>query len=162
MHVPRSKSFRPSPAARSDARSAKPDAWAEGVQRIHAASGGVVAINVIWHGDLPGLVARAMAGDRNAIRLAAVTASTVGQIDRAPRRRPALCATCPRPVRRFKFTVAVVLPERDDASEGMGLAICQHCATTPAAVMVKAVSALSRIWPESRTIDVTHGAGGQA
>ena len=139
-------------------------AWAEGVQRVSDESAGVLQLDIIQHADLPELLAHALLGDPEAVRLANMASDVLRGIAAAPRRKPMLCGSCPRPLKLkgYAFSLVFALPGRDQPSNVLSMAICHRCGTSHDAVQGKAVQALRRIWPDLRPITVTHPAGGQA
>ena len=138
--------------------------WAEGVQRVSDEAAGVIQLDIIQHADLTELLAHAILGDPEAVRLANMASSVLRRIAAAPRRKPMLCGSCPRPLKLkgHRFSVVIALPGRDQPSNALSMAICHRCATSHEAVESKAVQALRRIWPDLRPITVTHPTGGQA
>lgn len=136
--------------------------WAKDVQRLHNEAGGALAVQVVQLTDLPGMLGYALAGDPEAARVCTLVSGTLRRIRDAPRKRPMLCASCPAPLRNESYAVVAAFPARSDASQGLGLAICQRCGTTPKAIRDKAVVALRRIWPDVRAVEVTHPDGGRA
>ena len=138
--------------------------WTEGVQRVSNEAAGVIQLDIIKHADLAELLAHAILGDPEAVRLANMASDTLRRIAAAPRRKPMLCASCPTPLRLkgHRFSVVVAIPGRDQPANALALAICHGCATGRDAVQDKAVEALKRLWPDLRPITVTHPAGGRA
>lgn len=138
---------------------AAPDPWADAIRRVHDQAAGILHVVVIERDDVPGLLARAMLGDAEATRLAHVLTRALERIAGAPRRRPAMCACCPRPLKDGRFSIAVALPARDDATQGLALAVCRDCATGRVAVEAAATKALRCLWPAARPIRVHPGKG---
>lgn len=141
------------------------DALTAGLSAIQADAGGVLMVTVVHPSEGPMLLASAMNGNKTAIRLFQAIVQSLEGIARAPRRRPMLCATCPRPLRKMSgFSIAVAMPERGDPSHGLCLAICARCANEnqPNAVTAKAITALAKIWPDLKPVTVTHKTGGRA
>ena len=62
----------------------------------------------------------------------------------------------------MRFSCAIVVPFRDDAAHGMGLAICQRCGTEASDIKAAATGALREVWPDIRPIALTHPAGARA
>ena len=120
---------------------------------ITAQGGGVLSLFVVRPIDAPELLGASMAGDANATRLMQVVSQTIAGIERAPRRRPMLCGSCPRPL-RTGYAVVAALPAVAVPSQGLCLAICTRCGRTPAEIQEKAVRALRRLWPDSRPFTV--------
>lgn len=83
-----------------------------------------------------------------------VKANAAG-IAAAPRRRPMLCASCPRALRGSAYSFVVALPARDDPTQ-------LRCAVEPDAITAKAVTALRKLWPDLRPIAITQETGTRA
>lgn len=134
--------------------------WADQMQSVNDEAAGILRLEVFQPSDLPDLVLAALAGDAEAGGFARAINTALGNIARAPRRRPALCGSCPRPVRRnTAFTIVIAVPDRDEPSNAVTLAICSRCGVTHDDVRNRAVEALRRIWPDGRLIQVAHPAG---
>ena len=71
----------------------------KGVQQVHAEAGGVLTLQVVQRTDLPGLALDALAGSAEATQFLRQVLDTSAAIEAAPRRRPMLCARCPRGLR---------------------------------------------------------------
>jgi hypothetical protein len=136
--------------------------WVSGMREELAGAGGLLTLHVFRRADLPALLEQARAGDHKAFQLAGALENTLMGIDTAPRRRPALCGSCPRPVRGDNLSIVIVCPESADASHGLGLAICKRCATEPDAILANAVVALRRIWPDARPVTIAGYGPGHA
>ncbi len=138
-------------------------ALSNGIAAVQEQAGGMVDLFVIQPSYVPDLLGAALAGDRLAASMLRAIADTRHKIDKAPRRLPALCASCPRPLlKSTKYTVVMAAPQCDNPTAAIGLAVCAHCATEPDAVAWKAAAALKKIWPDSRAVRVTHPEGGRA
>ena len=77
---------------------------------LHSEAGGAVELIVVRPVDAPDLVAHALAGDRQAIRIFEALSNASRAVQKAPKRKPLLCATCPRALRGTAFTFGIVLP----------------------------------------------------
>ena len=137
--------------------------WAEDMRAVHAEAAGCMTLDIICPADVPSLVAYGAMGDQQAKRLTIAVEQALNGIARAPRRRPMLCASCPRPVRPgSEFWVVIASPARDDAAQCLTLAICAGCAMEREHARQKALVALRRVWPDARPIEVTHQVGSHA
>lgn len=136
--------------------------WVDGVQRIHDEAHGLLTMDVVRQGDVPGLIGAAMAGDADAARLVVLVNDCVTRIQSAPAKHPMECARCAKPLRAGRFAIVIASASRDDARQGLGMAICQRCGPSPGAIQAAAVQALRLIWPDGRAIDITHLAAGHA
>ncbi len=123
--------------------------------------GGALDIFVVRPIDAARLLGASLAGDADAARLMQVVSQTITNIESAPRRRPMLCGSCPRPLRRG-YAVVAALPAVTCPSQGLCFAICTHCGHTPVEIQEKAASTLRKVWPESRPFTVTHADPGNA
>jgi len=132
-----------------------------GVDRLTAEAAGVMELVVIRPVDALDVIDAAMAGDGDALRVLGAIRQAAEGIDRAPRHRPLLCASCPRPLRNAAFAFVVILPARDNPVQALGLAVCTRCATEPDAIRQKAIGSLRNIWPKLRPITI-HPTGGSA
>ncbi len=126
-----------------------------GVNRVHCEAAGVLAIQIVRYNDLAALLFAAAGGDQVATRTIEILGKFLAGVGRASRRKPALCATCDRALRRSRFACVIVKPFRDDAAEALCLAICASCVPdgSVADIEARAFDFLKRIWPESRTLD---------
>lgn len=139
------------------------DDWASGIARISAEAAGLVEVQVVTREDMPELLAHAMLGDPEAMHLGRLVCDALGRIERAPKRRPMLCGSCPRALRRGRYSLAFAVPRRDAPQEALSLAICEVCATDHAGVVDKAHAALKRVWPDLRPLPgPVHPAQGHA
>lgn len=132
------------------------------LHRIHEQAAGAVALEVVRRQDLPELMGHALAGEPDAHRILQLVSGGLARIQNAPARKPMLCATCPQPLRDGRYAIIACFPLRDDAAEGMTLAICHRCATTVPGIKAKAVQALRRFWPGGRLVDTPTHDGGRA
>ena len=128
--------------------------WAEDIQQVQDEAAGLLELMVVQPDDVRRLIALAEAGDPDADRQLQMVSGALMRIQRAPRAAPALCGTCPRPLRNGKFSIVIASPAREGFSHALTLAICHRCGTSHAAVERAAVIALRRIWPESRQVAI--------
>lgn len=139
------------------------EAWAASMRRLHEEAAGVVGVTILQPRDMPELMAAALAGDPMAVGLLRTATDTINRIEAAPRRRPMLCGSCPRPLKVKKgLSIVVATPDKDAPEQCLALAICTRCGTTVEEVQEKAVVALRRIWPDTRQVTITHPEGGRA
>jgi len=134
----------------------------EGVQRVSDEAGGLLTLQVIQQHDMPALILDALAGSDEAVQLLRLAKETLAGIQGAPRRRPMLCGACPRTLRGGRFALVLAKPARDDATQGIALAICSRCGLSHGAIQAAAAVALRRIWPDLRLVIITHTTGGNA
>ncbi len=137
-------------------------AFSESLERIQAEGAGVFDILVLQPSDAPDILADALAGDPQAPMLLRTMGSTIASIEEAPRRARKLCACCPRPLRRGRYSIGLVLPRRDSPTEALAMGVCVCCGTEREAIRAKLGVALRRIWPDLRQVKITHHAGGRA
>ena len=142
-----------------------PNPFVAAVHAIRAESGGMLDLIAVRPIDLAFVVAGAAAGDTDALRVLTVLDNAVRRISAAPRRSPARCASCARPLlSTTAYNLCVVEPSRKNPTSSLAVAVCPRCATTPQEITAKAAAALRAVWPDlsSRPIAVTHPTGGQA
>lgn len=138
------------------------NALRDGIQRVSDEAGGLLTLQVVQRTDLPALILDALAGSNEAAQTLRLVNDTVTSIQAAPHRRRMLCGACPRGLRDGRFSVIIARPARDDAAEGLAMAICAKCGPDFGAIQVAARVALARVWPDVRPVTVTHPAGGKA
>ena len=142
------------------------DAWreemTESLQGMRAEGGGVVSIFVVRQCDAIRLLGSARAGNATSLKVLRAVNVANGNIEQAPRRRPMLCASCPRPLRYGGYSIVVALPDNDEASRALTLAICKRCATKPDEIGSKALHGFRKLWPDLRPFTVTHAEVGYA
>jgi hypothetical protein len=141
------------------------DTLAEAVDRVqHEASGSTLDVFLISPPETVQLMVDALDGDAEAARLFNAVVVTGDRIEAAPRKSPILCVTCPRPIKRVSSGVifGFAVPATEQPSAGIGFAICPRCSADRAALPAKAATGLRRIWPDLRSINITHPAGGLA
>lgn len=135
----------------------------EGIQRFQDECSGLLTLNIVQPADLPHVVADAASGDAEAGQLLQQVLTVLDSIRSAPRKRPSLCAACPRPLRPgVGFAVVVAIPACDDPSAGLALAICTRCGSDRVSITAKAAVGLQRIWPDLRPVTIMNPEGGQA
>ncbi len=83
--------------------------WAEEIRSISAEAGGLLEVELVNGQQLGHLLAEMARGDVRASAVLAAVEDTLRAVAQAPRRRPLLCLTCPRPLRRRRFTCGVAL-----------------------------------------------------
>jgi hypothetical protein len=133
--------------------SAETETFAASMTRLHNESGGYVEIATVRPVDVPSIVASALAGDAEARRLLVAVNEGIRHIRSAPRRKPALCVCCPRPLRAGQqFSVVVVVPVREAPEQLLALGVCARCATTTDEITAKAIQGLRRLWPALRPL----------
>lgn len=135
--------------------------WEEGIRAFDEESGGLMSLVVIDPSEAVALVAAALIGDPTAGRLVTAMRQTIRHIERAPRKAPALCLTCPVSLHR-KFLVCLGVPEKTGPENCIGAGVCLKCAADRAALLPKIVEAFRAIWPSGRVVSVTHPEGGRA
>ena len=134
----------------------------DGIQQVHAEAGGLLTLQVVQCGDMPALILDALAGSGEAVQTLRLTRETLANIEAAPRRKPALCGSCPRALRGRQFAIIIARPACDDPTQGIAMAVCARCGPDHGAIQAKAAVALARIWPDVRPISITHSHGGRA
>lgn len=133
--------------------------WEAGIRSVHAEAAGLMSLHAFRQLDAVPLLARAMCGEVEAMRLSLALCEALGQIHNAPRRRPMLCGSCPRPLRQGNFAVVIAAPERTDPTNCVTLGICKKCAVEIDDIKAKAVLAFRKIWPDARPITIDHPGG---
>lgn len=125
-------------------------------------SGGALSVHVVFLEDIRDLITDALIGDPDAAQLLPLVRQGIRSIRSASRKKPALCGCCPRPI-RSQFALAIVLPERDDPTQGIAIGLCPKCTENDVCrAHQKAAEALRAIWPDGRLVQVTHRDGGRA
>lgn len=133
------------------------------VHNITAESGGLLDLLIVRPVDLPFVIAEATAGTPDAVMLLIALDAAVARITAASRRSPMLCTSCPRPLlRKTHYSFCIVLPSREDPTNGLALVVCSKCAVTVEEIKAKGVVGLRRIWPGLHQVDITHPTGGRA
>ena len=126
------------------------------MEAISAESGGMVELIVVRPADMPGLLGDVLLGDAQATGIFRMVVDTIKRVDAAPKRAPMLCVSCPRALRKG-YAICIAIPAKDDA-----LAVCPRCGGDLAAIKAKATEGLKKFWPDLRSIEQTHTAGGRA
>ena len=123
----------------------------DAADRMHAEACGVVQLVVVRKVDQQDLLLEVIGGDPDAARLVRITSQAATGIAHAPKHRPMLCATCPRPIRTrgAGHAYVVAIPACDDPRQTMCIAVCARCATAVADITAKAQSAFRKIWRTS-------------
>jgi len=133
------------------------------VSHVAAEGGGMIAFTAIRSRDIPLLLLEALAGDKEACSLLQAVEHGLAKIKGAPRRRPMLCAACPRPVRGGdRFAIAVLHGAVAQPTRAITLAVCQRCGPTPGAIRAAATVGIRRFFPDARPVEQTHFSGGHA
>ena len=137
------------------------EVWMQGIRDVQAQSGGLMRLEIIRPYDAAVLMLEAAGGNVEARRTLMVVNDALDRIAAAPCRKPSLCGSCPRQVRKIKFAIAIATPQRDDATRVLAVAICERCATEPEDIERKALDAIRRLWPSARPVVAvpTHAAG---
>jgi len=135
---------------------------AEGLARFQSEAGGMMELVVVRPTDAVDILADVLAGDDQAVRLMRMLDQADTAIRSAPRRLPMLCAACPRPLKRGRYSFGIALPASDNPTHGLALAVCTRCAVERADIQAKATAALRRVFPDLRPVTVTYAAGGRA
>lgn len=139
------------------------EALKNGLEAIQAEAGGLLELVVVRPDDGLGYISKALCGDLDAARILKAIGAAGVKIDNAPKRMPVLCASCPRPIRtKSHFAFILALPKNGNPANALSLAVCARCAVDPAEIQAKAVTALRKLWPDMRQVEITHSAGGQA
>ncbi len=137
--------------------------WRKGIQDVSREAAGAVGVVILMQSELPALLANALLGDPESIRLLQLTAQLLTRIEAAPKREGMLCACCPRPIkRRGGFNIGLAIPARDDAQSALAIAICTRCASGPDDVLARSIASFRKVWPDLRAATITHPAGGRA
>ena len=134
----------------------------DGIQQFQAEAGGLLTVQVIQHRDIAPLILEMLSGSADASQVLRMVNDAARHIQAAPRSKPALCGSCPRKVLGTPFSIILVRPACDDPSQALALAICPKCGPSFDAIQAKATVALERIWPNVRSVTVTHPTGGSA
>lgn len=119
----------------------------------------MLGLDIVRGNDALDLITSAAAGDTHALVVLRAVSDTIAKIQSAPRRRPMLCACCPRSLLKHDFAVAIASPEREDRQQGLALAVCTTCATSIPDITAKVAVALRKIWPDLRQVTINSEAG---
>ena len=137
------------------------EALRAGVEAISAESGGIVELVVVRPADVPGLLGDVLLGDAQATGIFRMVFDTIKRVEAAPKRAPMLCVACPRALRKG-YAVCIAIPAKADPGQALALAVCPRCGGDLAAIKAKATEGLRKFWPDLRSIEQTHTAGGRA
>jgi hypothetical protein len=137
-------------------------AWAAGIRQVHEESCGLLSLRFVSADHALDLIAASLGGDQEATQLMATVTRVLARIGSMPKRTPALCGCCPRPLRRTGYIVCLAVPERTDPENCVGFGICARCSSDKTKLDEKAVGALSKLFPAVRSIPLPVGAGGHA
>jgi hypothetical protein len=134
--------------------------WVDGLRAVQTESGGVMRMFLVELADQDAILSAAMEGDRNAGHLLQLVGQALFQIEDAPRRKPALCLCCPRPIRKIKDAAVFcfILPDVASPEHRIGTAVCEKCAIH-ADLLERATIAFRRLWPDLRTVDISAEVG---
>ncbi len=136
------------------------DRLVDGIGVIHREADGVLVVDVVRRQDCPELLLAALGGDLHSMNLLWSVYLSLDNIAKAPRNRPMLCGSCPRPLNGdADFAIVIAAPENADRTKALGMAICTGCAATVPAITAKAAEALRKIWPDLRHVEVSAAVG---
>jgi hypothetical protein len=133
--------------------------WEEGMMALHREAAGVIRAEIYTFIDARALALSAASGSvksRNTLR---AMGDFLAEIGKAPRKKPMLCGTCNRALRRVAFDLAVIFPEIDNPTNCLVLGICSHCASKSGGTAARTMELAKRVWPELRTIEVHQQTG---
>ena len=140
-----------------------PDTLRAGMARAHDEAGGMFELHVVNQMNTADLLAAAILGDAHAAALLRAVAQAARQIDRAPRRKPSLCLSCPRTIRRAcEATFVVAVPHADEPTTAIGAALCPRCAASGDLTATALAGFRRHLWPDARPVRVTHPEGARA
>lgn len=137
----------------------KPTTWGEAVRQVHDEAAGLLSIVIVRQEDAAHLVVDALAGDDAAATLLNQVNDCLHRIQAAPTRNRTQCGCCSADLRAGHFAIVIASPDTNDPSAGLGLAICRRCGTSLGAIKAAALTALRCIWPDLRSITITHPGG---
>jgi len=131
--------------------------WADAIGEVHREAAGVLTVHYVSGEDGPRLLMESMLGDKRATQVMTAVVDCLRAIRTAPRRKPTLCLCCPRAIRDPAGVVfCIAIPDRPDARQGIGTAICSRCATAPDR-SERTLAAFRRVWPDAREIQIAAG-----
>jgi hypothetical protein len=138
-------------------RTVRPEDREATISALHAESNGLFRIYLFGAPDGARLLVGAAAGDPWSLGMLAAINDCGHHITKAPRHEPALCLTCPAPLRRLPgLTFCVAVPEVARPQHALGSAVCSQCAALPD-LGNRTMIALRQIWPDLREISVMPG-----
>lgn len=138
--------------------------WRDGIHAVATEAAGVLDVSIIDSLTQADLVVDAFLGNPKAAALLRAVREAADHVRQAPRRTPALCVCCPRPVKRVRPSTVfgVALPAIPKPGRALGFVFCERCAAEPITLAAKAAEGLRRIWPDLRPITITDPAGSRA
>jgi hypothetical protein len=106
------------------------EAFERGVGELADAGCGVGAVLFVDREDVWGILAAVRRGDPQAAAYAGVVSEFLTRLERASRRRAALCLTCERVLfgRKRPLVIAVLLPHCPEPSRSLVGGFCRSCA----------------------------------
>ncbi len=138
---------------------AHPATLVQAVQALQAEAGGLLSLHVIRQDDGPRLIAGALSGNHEAAQVMLQVSDLLQRISDAPASSSMQCGCCGSNLQAGQFAIAIATPNILDPSAGLGMAICRHCGTSLGAIKAAALTALRCIWPDLRSITITHPGG---
>jgi hypothetical protein len=136
-----------------------PDARKAAILEIQNDAGGLLRIYFFDAREGARLLVGAAAGDQWSRGMMSAINDCGHHIETAPASAPALCLTCPRPLRELPGLVfCVTVPEVTRPHHALGSAVCRRCAALPH-LEKRAMAALRAVWPDLREISVMPGPG---
>jgi hypothetical protein len=139
-------------------------AWRDGVQEVHDEAAGMLDVNFIDADSGLDMIFDAALGNVEAATLMRAVWQAAARIKEAPRRTPSLCLCCPRAIKRLTpgTVFGVARPAIAKPSRAIAFAFCDRCSADRGNLAAKAATGLRRIWPDLRTVEITHPEGGCA
>jgi hypothetical protein len=133
---------------------AHPEDREAAMSALHMEAGGLLRVFLFIPESALRLLAGAAAGDEWSLGMLGAIADCMHHITDAAARQPALCLTCPAPLRTLPgVTFCCVIPEVARPQHALGSAVCPACAVLPD-LEKRAMLALRQIWPNLREISV--------
>jgi hypothetical protein len=138
--------------------------WRTGIRQVHDESGGVLDVTIVDSVTGAALLVAASFGDTEASAILYAVAQSATHVRQAPQRLPVLCICCPRPVKRVSTNTVfgVVAAAAPKPTGAIGFVFCEKCSNDRASLVAKATDGLRRLWPDLRSIEITHRNGGRA
>jgi hypothetical protein len=132
----------------------QPEGRSAALSALHDEAVGLFRVYFFGAPDGVRLLVGAATGDSWSRDMLTAISDSAHHITSAPKRRPALCLTCPTPLRALRgLLFSVVVPEVTRASHALASALCPKCAALPD-LEKRAMIALRQIWPDLREISV--------